>query len=573
MYFHMLTKYLTSLCRMCCYATAALTVLVACNDITTYGDDDYTAPEQMPNTAPPQLLGVYDATDVIYDTPLASIKPGQRIRLRGTNLNHVQRITFNGFEADLQLTGAATDYCVVRVPDEFDVKQTEGIRYTTDLGTATADITITPLPLEIQGLTNAFAPAGSDAAVSGRYFKAYHFDDAAQTSVTLTSASDPSSNGQSLTVSDVTFDGMNISVPADAADNSIITFSWHDLSGETQTYSCYYRPTAYRCFETLNLSTGDTFNDQPEEYNLGVSVEPDGVDGIPALGAPVLHFTGRAKQWGWYSANIDSELQTPFAIAGQNDYDPSLTKGYRFEFEVMTLAPLPSSADIDKNGLMFSFEWGESCEWQASNTAEPFDTKGEWVTVSLPLSHVATKGLRPISWGGTTHFGIILSPIVDNAEFNLRISNFRIVKSLNPEEEEEVEPQPEPEPEPQPEPEPEPQPQPDPEPSAHYGIIFDTPTEMGGWNTIDEGTLNASLFTGIKAGDKIVVTASDSDGGQLWIAKLTGDSWSEENLIDGEAITTSLSYTLKEEDIDVITSRGIRLKGKNFTLVSVAIEE
>ena len=104
-------------------------------------------------------------------------------------------------------------------------------------------------------------------------------------------------------------------------------------------------------------------------------------------------------------------------------------------------------------------------------------------------------------------------------------------------------------------------------------VIYDVETVMGDWTTIDEGTLAPSLFSGIEAGNKIVVTASASDGGQVWLAKLEGDSWSEVNLIDGADITTSVSYTLTAEDIAVITERGIRLKGKNFTLASIAIED
>ena len=104
-------------------------------------------------------------------------------------------------------------------------------------------------------------------------------------------------------------------------------------------------------------------------------------------------------------------------------------------------------------------------------------------------------------------------------------------------------------------------------------VIYDVETVMGDWTTIDEGTLAPSLFNGIEAGNKIVVTASASDGGQVWLAKLEGDSWSEVNLIDGADITTSVSYTLTAEDIAVIAERGIRLKGKNFTLASIAIED
>ena len=110
------------------------------------------------------------------------------------------------------------------------------------------------------------------------------------------------------------------------------------------------------------------------------------------------------------------------------------------------------------------------------------------------------------------------------------------------------------------------------EPSSET-IIYDVETVMGDWTTIDENTLTPSLFSGIEAGNTIVVTASESDGGQVWLAKLEGDSWSEVNLLDGADITTSVSYTLTENDVTVIAERGIRLKGKNFTLASIAISK
>lgn len=530
-------------------------ILTSCNNIVDFGDMDYVSPENKPNEGAPEIYGIYEVRDIIYDNALTAVNPGQRIRIHGKNLNFVQQLSFNGFEVPSDQIASGGDYCVVKVPEEFDIVQKEGMKYTTDMGTTSVNITVTPLPLVMKGLINTFIAAGSTAAVGGKYFNSYHFGQDELTSVIL--------NGTTaLKMTDVTSTGMNIEIPAGTPDNSTITFNWMDGDGNKKSFSNHYRPSSDRCFETLNLSLGDSFNDQ-EGYNLNAYIEEDGTDGIPSLGSPILRFTGRAKQWGWYSANIDSELKTQYDIAGQNEYDPSLTKGYRFEFEAMTLSPIPSSADGSNNGIMFSIEWGDSYEWSPTNNSEPFDTKGQWVTVSLPLNKVATKGMRPVNWGGTTHLGIILSPIVDNAEYELRLSNFRIVKDLNPEEEEE----------PAPEPAPEPTPEPTPEPNANYGIIFNTETVMGGWTTIDENTLSASLFTGIKAGDKIIVNASASDGGQVWIKRLTGSSWSETSLLDGVSISTSVSYTFTEDDINEVTGRGIRLNGKNFTLTSIELEE
>ncbi len=555
-------KTLLRVCSVGCCITATITTtlttsvfLASCNDITTYGNDDYIAPENRPNTGAPEILGIYDVTDVIYDNPLTSITPNQRIRVRGKNLNHVKSISFNSFEANLEQVGAASDYCVVTVPETFDIVQTKGIQYTTDMGTGSADIIITPLPLVMKGLANTFAEPGTTAAVSGAYFKAYHFGDAERTSVVL--------NGDTpLEVKDVTSDGMNIVLPDDAPDNSIISFNWTDAEGVAQSFSNHYRPTSYRCFETLNLTAGDSFNDQ-EGYNLSVQIEEDGAEGIPSLGSQIVRFSGKAKQWGWYSANIDSELKTPYAIAGQNDYDPSLTRGYCFEFEVMTLAPMPSSADADKNGVMFSIEWGETYEWSPSETNEEFDTQGEWVTVRLPLNEVATKGLRPVSWGGTTHFGIIISPIVDQAEYNLRLSNFRIVKDLNPDEEEIIEPEPGPEPEPEPE-----------TPTTEPTVLYDAQTVIAtDWSTSIK--LEATAFASAQEGDIVTVFVSSVlDGAQIKLSNPTGSWEALDSSVDCIALTaadTQFTMTITADILAKLQANGMAIQGHSYTVDQVTL--
>jgi hypothetical protein len=78
------------------------------------------------------------------------------------------------------------------------------------------------------------------------------------------------------------------------------------------------------------------------------------------------------------------------------------------------------------------------------------------------------------------------------------------------------------------------------------------------------------MFANVKEGDKIVVNASKSNGGQVWIAKLT-EGYDEENLLDGASITDNVSYTLSAGDANMIKERGIRLKGKNFTLTSIGL--
>jgi len=100
--------------------------------------------------------------------------------------------------------------------------------------------------------------------------------------------------------------------------------------------------------------------------------------------------------------------------------------------------------------------------------------------------------------------------------------------------------------------------------------LYNTSTAMGVWTSIGEGELTPTMFKNVKEGDKIVVNASASDGGQVWIAKLT-EGYGEENLLNGVSITDNVSYTLTADDANFIKTRGIRLKGKNFTLSSIGL--
>lgn len=102
-------------------------------------------------------------------------------------------------------------------------------------------------------------------------------------------------------------------------------------------------------------------------------------------------------------------------------------------------------------------------------------------------------------------------------------------------------------------------------------VLYSTSTVMGDWTKITESTLTKEMLQDVKGGDKLVVNASTSSGGQVWLAKMTGDNWTEDNLLDGISITNSVSYTLTDDDATLIKERGIRLSGKNFTLSSLGL--
>ncbi len=523
----------------CCSISIMLT---GCNNIVDYEDENYVAPKDKPNTGAPEISGIYEVRDVIYDNALTAVSPGQRVRIYGKNLNFVQQLSFNGIEVPAEEIATGGDYCVVMVPEEFNVIQSSGLSYTTDMGTTTYNIEVTPLPLVIEGLENEYCYAGEEVKILGNWFKAYNFG---------TSDTKLALNGQELTPAEITDSGMTITIPSGTAAGSTINVSWKDEDGEEQTAQLYFQPNDFMLFGNRTDLSIQWGSEQP----MTATQETDGdlPAGTPAIGYPHIHLQGTMNQWAWNWINVSQNIDGLDAIDNRANYNLA------FEVMVPTEYPLPTSADGQTNGFMFGMNLPSGatmCEWEISNS---FTTDGLWKTVRLPLKEVMNYPVYASPSSHWVQLQMVFQALMGGT-YDIRLANFRIERitmtadvtdepeSENSEEEEEE------------------------EEGANYGTIFDTETVMGGWTTIDENTLSASLFTGIKAGDRIVVNASASDGGQVWIAKLDGDSWSEVNLLNGESITTSVSYTLTEDDISVVSSRGIRLKGKNFTLSSIVLE-
>jgi hypothetical protein len=295
-------------------------------------------------------------------------------------------------------------------------------------------------------------------------------------------------------------------------------------------------------------------SDQPMTATL--ESDADLPAGTPTMGYPHIHLQGTMNQWAWNWINISQNIDGLDKIENRANYTLA------FEVMVPEANPLPTSADGNVDGFMFGMNLpgGQSmCEWELS---ESFSTNGGWRTVRLPLKQVMNYPVYASPSSHWVQLQMVFQALMEGT-YDIRLANFRIERitmtaDLTDEQE-----------------------TPDDgggsggggESGANYGTIYDTETPMGDWTTINENTLKPSLFSGIKAGDKIVVNAKDSNSGQVWIAKLAGSSWSEENLLDGESVTESVSYTFKEEDITVVTERGIRLKGKNFTLTSIVLEK
>ena len=508
----------------CCVALA----LTSCNDIVTYDDEAYVAPENQPNTGAPEIIGIYEARDVIYDSPLTEVTPGQRIRIHGKNLNHVERLSFNGFETDVEQVACASDYCVVKVPTDFNVAQTEGLSYTTDMGTTLYDIKVVPAALEVVGLKNEFCAAGQAVSVIGSLFRSYNFG-AAVTSITL--------NCTALTPADVTNEGMTLTIPAGTPDNSLIMMTWTDGEGAQQSAQLYYRPTAMMLFGQT-LTGSDTWL---------LQTDADVNTGAAALGYPHLHLSGEMPQWQWNDVKIEKVIDGLDTLTNRANY--------QFVFEVLTPKgqPLPSSADGFMDGFMFGMnqpDGNNGCEWEIDGG---FDTEGQWQTVRLPLTEVMPFPVYAVPSVHNVIMKIIFQTAVAG-NYDVRLANFRLQRipmtaQLTSEKEVDDSKQPR-------------------EPVV---TLSEEEHVVSGWAGYG---IETEAFEQCEEGDIITVYVKDvADGAE--VALQERGEWSTINSSDNSRYLSSgderYSYKLTGEDAYKLKMNGLWVTGGTYTAIKVTL--
>ncbi|MBQ8158854.1 MAG: hypothetical protein IJ081_07545 [Prevotella sp.] len=511
---------------VCCGSVATLT---SCNDIVTYDDDAYIAPENKPNTAPPLIEGIYEVRDVIYDNPLTQVNPGQRVRIKGSNLNHVQHISFNGIEIPVDQVAASADYCVVKVAETFSVGQQKGLEYTTDIGTTTFAVKVKPSPLEIEGLKNEFCQAGEKVSVIGRWFQSYNFGTQV-TSITI--------DGTTLTPTDITNDGMQITIPEGTSEGSVITISWTDGDGATQTANLYYRPTSMMLFGQ-SLTGNDSWQ---------LKSDADLPSGAAALGYPHIHLAAEMPQWQWNELKIEQVINGLDTLSNRANY--------QFVFEVLTPKgqPLPSSADGFTDGFMFGMNQpsgSNGCEWEIDGS---FDSQGQWQTIRLPLTEVMPFPAYSVASVHNVITKIIFQTAVAG-NYDVRLANFRIQRipmtaMLTDVKEQTTEPE---------------------TPREPVTTLSEEEHVVANWAGYG---IEASHFAQCEAGDILTIYVKDVQSGAQVVLQDMG-SWSAFNDADSNkniaTDATSYSYTLTAEDAYKLMMNGLWITGGNYTACKVTL--
>lgn len=371
---------------------AALLLTTSCNDIVDY-DDNYTPAAEKANSGAPQISAIYDIND--DSTPITQGTLGQMVRIIGHNLNDVRSISFSGVEADLQQCYFASDSAFVVIPTRPNFQGDGQLVYTTNQGSVSAAFPIPVPSLEVSGLENEFANAGDTISILGRYFDIYDFGTTSTVSV----------NGQEATVASASRDTLRIGIPQGTGDNSTIAINWTDATG-SHTASLPFRPTTHLLYPDLGSASIN---------NGGFTYAIESDDDLPSTASRLdrtnIHVSGSYSAWSWNTLDISANM-VDADISGSLD-------DYVLKMEVLTASAHPLT---ENSPLQFCFNWGSSYTWEPGDGLG-LNTAGQWHTITMPLSPMASEGISaPGTW---QTLRIVLQPHA-NYTADFRLANLRI---------------------------------------------------------------------------------------------------------------------------------------------------
>ena len=363
----------------------AILAFASCSDVV-----DYSVPDRTTNSGAPAISQIYDVQDTGYVAPLNGGVLNQMIHIKGQNLANAKKIRFNDVDVDVRQVYATTDEAWVKIPRVIPGVQNDILLYETDKGTTEINFPVSIPSVEIEGLKNEFALQGNQVQITSDYMDLYGFNDTTETSPAKVYIENVDAGYRKEIHCDSCSEKFtSIVIPEDCPDNSLIHFSWHEISGD-KTATLPYRMTDQLMFGNFG-SDINCWND------WGKGLVTDGTkSGDPeSLGFAFLRVKGTYDAWSWNSTGFGRNWKWLDASAHPENYV--------MKFEVATNSSNPFN-NYGDNGASGSKNGGYNFTLQAGGKGRcQFDpvsmginnTNGKWVTVSIPLTDVLKGGSLP----------------------------------------------------------------------------------------------------------------------------------------------------------------------------------
>lgn len=356
--------------------------------------------EDNPKKGAPTITKITDGVGSVITTAAA----GTTINIAGENLETVTKVIVDGLDVSADFTlvkGAIT--CTL--PAELPENPTGKIVVTNPVASAEAPFTIFA-KVYAEKMKCEYVLPGSDLTIIGKYFKANGFS---------TTSGKVTIGGKEAKIKSVDNESIVVTVPADAPDNSVVLLISETTGAEGVKVPGLYRDNEYMIID-LELGKGAGY------YLVDKGLFPDN----PAVAADITPLQGNAyvhyhhwvgpkygEKMAEYTTAYYWDKLTTNTWMNHNSITAEILanpQDYAFKFECKTNIPSKLRYNFyQKNGPAagtFGVIWpdydvpaDQRRDYNAEGISDTdkakiiqedyaatFDSKGEWVTVSIPFT-------------------------------------------------------------------------------------------------------------------------------------------------------------------------------------------
>jgi hypothetical protein len=337
------------------------------------------------------------------DSLLAGAGQGQLIAIIGNNLQDAVEVWFNDQQARLTPTYITSTSLLVSVPSQIPITITNKLKIIFKNGYVLLyDFVVQISKPSVASMDCEFVNDGDVATIKGNYF--YQ-----PLTVTFTGVT-AGINGQIVSVTD---NEIQVRVPVGAQPGQVTVKT---NFGETKS-NFWFRDTRNHFIDS-----------DPYEgwWNSGYVVSNPGPADPPKISGNYIRFTKQIGSWSWNELAGGPASAMP--VHSKNIPDAAILKpeDYYLKFEVNTIKPY--NTNVVKINVALSAEDNNGYQWQP-----PFDTKGKWQTVVIPLTEVfAQYNPKPVVNSGGYWSRILMGHAPGDLDADIAYDNFRVVPKVLP---------------------------------------------------------------------------------------------------------------------------------------------
>ena len=334
------------------------------------------------------------------DSLLVGAGQGQLIAIVGKNLQDAIEVWFNDKQARLTPTYITSTSILVSVPNPIPTDITNKMKIVFKNGFVLIhDFEVQISEPYIASMVSEFVNDGDIATIRGDFF--YE-----PLTVTFT-------GGLTGTIVSVAAQEIQVRVPIGAQPGRIVVKT---NFGETKS-NFWFRDTRNHFIDS-----------DPYEgwWNASYVVSNPGPADPPKISGNYIRFTQQIGSWSW--KELAGGPATAMPVHSKNIPDAAILKpeDYYFKFEVNTIKPY--NANLVKFNFALASEDNDAYKWNP-----PYDTKGKWQTVVIPLEEVfASYRVRPTVVAAGYWSRILMGHAPGDLDADICFDNLRVVPKVLP---------------------------------------------------------------------------------------------------------------------------------------------